>query len=68
MTLKELKKMARWGINKWCSQLPQDGDYREPEIITDRWAGDGRTPQDGDYAVIMIFHNRNEEGAQNDTE
>lgn len=63
MTLQELKKMARWGIGKWCSRLPQDGDYREPEIITDRWPGDGGcTPQDGDYAVIMIFHNNNEDG------
>ena len=62
MTLNELKKMARWGIAKWCSKMPQDGDYGEPEIITDRWPGNGRTPQDGDYVVIMIFHNRNEEG------
>lgn len=61
MTLNELKKMARWGIVKWCSGLPQDGDYDDPEIITDRWAGEGATPQDGDYAVIFIFHNRNEE-------
>ena len=39
-----------------------DGDYGEPEIITDRWAGSGSTPQDGDYAVVFIFHNRSEEG------
>ena len=62
MTLQELKKMARRGIAKWCDGLPQDGDYREPELITDRWAGNGRTPQDGDYALIVLFHNRNEEG------
>lgn len=62
MTLQELKKMARWGIAKWCDELPQDGDYGDPEIITDRWAGSGSTPQDGDYAVIIVFHNRNEEG------
>lgn len=23
MTLQELKKMARWGIAKWCNELPQ---------------------------------------------
>ena len=62
MTLQELKKMARRGIAKWCDELPQDGDYAAPEIITDRWAGNGCTAQDGDYAVVFIFHNRNEEG------
>lgn len=61
MTLKELKRMARWGIGKWCSRLPEDGDYADPEIITDRWSGMGSTPADGDYAVIMIFHNNKEE-------
>ena len=62
MTLQEIKKKARREIAKWCSELPQDGDYVDPEIITDRWAGRGCTPQDGDYVVIFIFHNRNEEG------
>lgn len=62
MTLQELKKTARREIAKWCDELPQDGDYADPEIITDRWAGEGSTPQDGDYAVIMIFHNRKENG------
>lgn len=61
MTLKELKKMARWGIAKWCqTHLPVDGDYREPEIITDRVPGNGRTANDGDYVVIFIFNNRQE--------
>lgn len=30
--------------------------------MTLRWPGNGGTPQDGDYVVIMIFHNRNNEG------
>ena len=65
MTLKELKKMARWGIGKWCDiNLPPDGDYAEPEIITDRVSGEGRTPADGDYAVVMIFHNGKKEAAE----
>lgn len=68
MNLQELKKMTRQKIAKWCNGLPQDGDYRDPELITDRWAGDGRTPQDGDYAVVLIFHNRNEEGGNNGNE
>lgn len=62
MTLTELKRMARWGIGKWCDRLPHDGDYRDPEIITDRWSGNGATPADGDYVVVMVFHNKNEEG------
>ena len=61
MTLKELKKIARRGITQWCNGMPEDGDYREPEIITDRWSGAGSC-RDGDYAVIMIFHNKKEEG------
>lgn len=60
MNINELIKMARWGITKWCRQMPKGGDYAEPEIITDRWPGNGRTPQDGDYVVIMIFHNKKE--------
>lgn len=59
MTLQELKKVARREIAEWCNELPQDGDYEEPELIVDRMSGDG-APQDGDYAVIMIFHNKNE--------
>ena len=59
MTLQELKKAARRSIADWCNGLPQDGNYIEPELITDRFAGNG-SPQDGDYAVIMIFHNKNE--------
>lgn len=62
MTINELIKMARRGIAKWCRQMPEDGDYGEPEIITDRWSGEGSTPQDGDYVVIMIFHNKKEGG------
>ena len=60
MTIKELKKMARWGIAKWLDKLPDDGDYREPEIITDRMSGQGAV-EDGDYVVIFIFHNNKEE-------
>lgn len=62
MTLKEIKTMARWGIAKWCDKvLPKDGDYRVPEIRTDRISGRSPgTPKDGDYVVIMIFHNDNE--------
>ena len=61
MTLKELKAMARWGIAKWCDiHLPKDGTYGDPEIITDRVSGNCGTPADGDYAVIMIFHNNKE--------
>ena len=41
---------------------PKDGTYSDPEIITDRVSGNCRTPADGDYAVIMIFHNQKEEG------
>ena len=62
MTLQELKKMARWWIAKWCDRLLQDGDYADPDIITDRLAGNGATPQDGEYAVIFVFHNRKAEG------
>ena len=63
MTLKELKRMAKWGIGKWCDDLPHDGDYSDPEIITDRWSGNPGVPRDGDYAVIMIFHNEKESEA-----
>jgi len=63
VTLQELKKMARRRIAKWCDRLPKDGDYGDPDIITDRLAGSGSTPKDGDYAVIFIFHNRNEKKA-----
>jgi hypothetical protein len=59
MTLQELKNVARRNIVKWCNELPQDGDYKEPEVITDRMSGCG-APQDGDYVVIMMFHNRKE--------
>ena len=61
LTLKELKRKARFAIGKWCNDLPEDGDYAEPEVITDRWSGEGTTPKDGDYAVIMIFRNNKEE-------
>ena len=58
MTLKELKAMARWGAGRWCdTNLPKDGDFRDPEIITDRVSGIGMVPDDGDYAVIFVFHN-----------
>ena len=60
MTLKELQKMARRCVGKWCGMLQDDGDYGDPEIITDRWSGLGATPADGDYVVTMIFHNRKE--------
>ena len=63
MTLQELKKMARRGLGKWCDDLPHDGDFNPPEIITDRVSGEGAAPRDGDYAVIMIFHN-NKEGSE----
>ena len=56
MTLAELKKSTAQEIKKWCNDLPKDGDYRVPELITDRWNEHG----DGDYALIMIFHNNNE--------
>ena len=57
MTLKELKKSATRAVRKWCNLLPDDGDYREPELISDRMNVGG----DGDYALIVIFHNRNDE-------
>lgn len=64
VTHKEIKAMARWGIAKWCDiYLPKDGDYRDPEIVTDRVPTNGRTVNDGDYAVVMIFHNNKLEGA-----
>lgn len=59
MTIKELKKMARREIAKWLDGLPDDGDYSEPEAITDRMSGQGAA-EDGDYAVTFIFHNKKE--------
>lgn len=61
MTLKELKVVASRCIRGWCDGMPKDGDYREPEVITERWSGTG-CKADGDYVVILIFHNKNEEG------
>lgn len=60
MTLKELKKSARRCVGKWCDYaLPEDGDFNAPEVITDRVSGNGCVA-DGDYAVILIFHNNKE--------
>ena len=59
MTHKELKAMARWGVAKWCDiYLPHDGDYGDPQVIMARSPGNGRTPDDGDYVMTMVFHNK----------
>lgn len=59
MTHKELKTMARWGVAKWCDiYLPHDGDYGDPQVIADRTPGNGRTPDDGDYVMTILFHNK----------
>ena len=60
MNIKDLKTMSAWGVKKWIDTvLPKDGDYADPQIITDRKSAAG-----GDYVLIFVFHDnsiKNEE-------
>lgn len=60
MTLTELKANACREVRKWCDSLPEGGDYAGVELITDRWNNDG----DGDYAVVVLVHDRMEDGRE----
>ena len=52
MNIKDLKTMSAWGVKKWIdTTLPKDGDYREPQIITDR-----KGAEVGDYVLTFVFH------------
>lgn len=60
MTLGQLKKAATSEVREWLRGLPSDGDYTAPELITDKWGGTDGGTGDGDYALIVLFHNNAE--------
>jgi hypothetical protein len=59
MDKKMLKKVTAKEVREWIDELPDDGEFCDPELISDRWSGVG-SPNDGDYALIIIFHNKKE--------
>lgn len=57
MTIQELKNATAKEVRRWINSLPSDGDFCEPELVTDIFNEEGHV---GDYSLVVIFHNRSE--------